>query len=125
MRLWLFVGFLLMALSGCGNGEQVQIRIRNDSDRDIEHFWLGAGGFGGSSFAYGAIPRGQTTPYQSFAPVLANYRKCNFITADGRQYLDTIYPERHIGSAELSPGRYTFAYDIVNDEPVLTLIQDQ
>ncbi len=125
LRIYLCTGLLVMTLWGCGGGEAVQIRIRNVSDQDITKFWLGAGGRDQSTIAYGAIASGETSSYHSLEPVLANYRKCNFITADGRQYLDTIYPEEHIGSQELPPGRYTYAYDIVNGEASLTLIKDQ
>lgn len=118
---------LVMTIAGCGTNEQgrIRIRIRNDSDQDITNFWLGAGGPGASTAAYGNIPVGNATSYRSFEPVLAQYRKCNFVTADGTRYLDTIYPEEHLGTPELSPGSYTFAYRIVNGETKLTLTQDE
>lgn len=118
---------LMMTIVGCGPDQQsrIRIRIRNDSDQDITKFWLGAGGTGASTVSYGNIPAGSTTSYQSFAPVLANYRKSNFITADGGKFIDTIYPEDHLSAPELSPGSYTFAYTIVNGEVKLTLTQDE
>lgn len=127
MRLWICMVLLMLTITGCGTNEQgrIRIRIRNDSDQDITKFWLGAGGPGASTASYGNIPAGSTTSYQSFEPVLANYRKCNFITADGGKYLDTIYPEQHLSAPELSPGSYTFAYTIVNGEAKLALTQDE
>lgn len=125
MRRWLCVGVLMLSLFSCGGGERLRIRIRNDSNQDITKFWLGAGGIGQSTAAYGAISSGDTTPYQSFEPVYANYSNFNFITADGGKYVDVILPEEHIGSAELPPGSYTFGYDIVGGKAVLRLIQDK
>lgn len=126
MRRWLILGLLMTTLfSGCGDdSENIHIRIRNNTGMEIENFWLGAGGRGPSTISYGSIDAGETTDYQAVEPVLARYRKLNFITIDGRQYLDTIYFEDWVGSAELAPGRYTFAYTLTNGEAQLTLIVD-
>ncbi len=126
MRWLIIIGlFMTFLQSSCNDSESVQIRIRNNTGMEIEDFWLGAGGNGPSTIAYGSIEAGETTDYQAVEPVLARYRKLNFITVDGRQYLDTIYFEEHVGSAELAPGRYTFAYALVNGAAELTLIVDQ
>ncbi|MBM7843847.1 hypothetical protein [Herpetosiphon giganteus] len=127
VRLWALFSLLLISLAGCGGDDmdKVHIRIRNDSDIDIENFWLGAGGVGQETTPYGAISSGHITEYQAHEPVLANYRKMNFVTVDGKQYLDVIYPEKHVGTPELAPGYYTFSYALVNDKPVLTLTKDK
>lgn len=127
VRLWWLFSLLLISLTGCGGDDvnKVHIRIRNDSEVDIENFWLGAGGVGQSTTPYGPIDSGHITEYQAHEPVLANYRKMNFVTVDGKQYLDVIYPEKHVGTPELAPGNYTFSYAIVGDKPVLTLTKDQ
>jgi len=125
MHLWLCVGMLALSLFGCGSSERVRIRIRNNSDQNITKFWLGAGGISHRTAAYGAIPSGSTTSYQSFEPVYANYSNFNFITGDGGKYVDVVSPIEHIGSVELPAGSYTFAYDIVDGKAVLTLIQDK
>lgn len=117
-------------LSACGvtrSGEQrLMIRIRNDSRFDIDNFWLGAGPEGGSTrdTAYGAIVSGTATDYYAVEPVFANYRKMNMVIADQRYY-GVIDPAQYVGTTELAPGWYTFAYDLVDGDPVLTLIQDE
>ncbi len=133
MRL-ILIGTFLLTLAGCAltgvssnneSSKKLMIRVRNDSGLDIENFWLGAGPRGGSSgnTAFGAIKEGDTSRYHGVEPLLDNYRKLNFV-ADGQRYLDNIDPQEHVGQAELSLGWYTFAYDIVNGDPVLTLVED-
>lgn len=118
----------VLLVSCTGNyimNDQIYIRIRNDSDSNIDNFWLGAGPRGGSTgnTAYGPIASGASTDYAQIEPVLANYRKLNFV-ADNVRYQDVIDPQQYVGEPELPPGRYTFAYDIVDGKAVLTLIQD-
>lgn len=120
----LAVSLLLLMVSGCSKGEQMQIRIRNNSNQDIKNFWLGAGGTGPTPLAYGPIPAGSTTDYKAIEPIFARYHQSDFLTTDGTRYLTTIYPEKYLNVSELAPGAYTFAYDIQNGEAVLDLITD-
>lgn len=123
---WLaVVGLALTMLLGCGGDKPVQIRIRNDTGRDISNFWLGSGTKSAYRSSFGSIAAGATTDYRSYVTTIAAYSKCDFVMADDNtRYLDTIEPEDHVGTPELAAGRYTFAYTIVNDEPALTIIRD-
>ena len=123
--IWLALGGLLLALVGCGQEGPLQIRIRNDSGQQIENFWLGAGGMGGPSTAYGAIAPGETSAYKSFSLETANYSKCNFITADGRQYIVNSSTRERAGLDPLAAGRYTFAYSLVDDQGLLTIVAEE
>ena len=126
-RLSLCLGVLTLALSSCSGGaaEQLHIRIRNDSTENIDKFWLGSGGTGPRVVPFGGIPSGETTDYRALNAVLSSYGKSDFITDDGQRYLNTIDPAAYVGSDELAPGYYTFAYDIVGDESVLTITRDR
>ncbi len=106
--------------------DAVNIRIRNETGEDIDKFWLGAGSQGGSTgnTAFGSIRNNQNSNYHQIQPVLANYRKCNFLI-DGTRYLDNIDPTEHIGADQLLTGKfYTFVYEIVGGEPQLTIIEE-
>ena len=114
-----------MTIGGCSASEpQVHIRIQNNGPEDITAFWLGAGGPNGKTVAYGAIPKGHRTGYRDVAPVLANYRKYNFITTSGKRYLEVVYPERHIGSDRLAPGHYTFSLTQQDGQARLKLVPE-
>lgn len=117
----------LSSLFGCGGSkEKVHIRIQNNSSQEITQFWLGAGsGSGGSrSRSYGQITAGSITGYKALEPSFAAYGKFNFITADGRKYLGSIFPTEEIGRRELSPGYYTFAVSTTGDTAVLQIINE-
>ena len=131
LRLALAV-ILLLAVSlmvGCTSeermNEKIMIRVRNESTLNFENAWLGAGERGGATqtTAYGGIKAGDTSTYKEIDALLANYRKID-IVADGTRYLDTIDPAAHVGTPELGPGRYTFAYAIIDGKLSLTLIVD-
>lgn len=108
------------------SNKKVSIRIRNESSKDIKYFWLGAGGTSNYSEQYSNIKSGETTAYKSVDAVLAAYRKMNFITTDEKQYMETIYPEKHIGKNELeADASYTFVYTIVEEKPVLKIITER
>ncbi len=114
-----------LILAACSSKEpRVHIRIQNHGPEDISHFWLGAGGPNGKTVPYGEIPNGQLTPYREVAPVLANYRKYNYITTKDKRYLDVVYPEQHIGSNELAPGYYTFSVMQHEGQSRLTLVRE-
>ena len=117
--------FSALILPGCSSGKpRVHIRIHNEGPQDISAFWLGAGGPNGKTLAFGAIANGQTTPYRAVAPMLANYRKSNYITGDGRRHLDVIYPEQHFDQPVLVPGHYTFVYLQQNGQSRIKLLRD-
>lgn len=125
-RLLIVIGLLCMILSGCGgDAGKVHVRIRNNSNQDWKNFWLGAGGPNNHLEEYGAIASGETTDYIALEPMLAKYRKFDLLTDGGTRYNAVVYPENHLGDKELAPGNYTFAFDIVNNDAVLTLTKDQ
>ena len=125
-RFLIIMGLLCMTLTGCGDSAgKVHVRIRNASGQDWKNFWLGAGGPNKHLEEYGAIASGATTDYIALEPMLAKYRKYDFLTPDGTRFNGVIYPENHIGVNELAPGYYTFAFDIANGAAVLTLAQDK
>lgn len=101
------------------------IRVRNDSVLNFSDCWLGAGPKGGATqnTTFGKIASGDVSRYKQIEPLLANYRKID-IVADGNRYLDTIDFSTLVGAEELEPGWYTFAYDLVDGEAVLTLTTD-
>lgn len=105
--------------------DSIMIRIRNDSSFDFQYCWLGAGPNGGATQTtdYGRIKSGATSRYRHIESIFENYEKID-IVIDGKRYLDTIDPQTEFGVPELAPGKYTFAYDIVNGETVLTFIED-
>lgn len=132
MRIIIFTPLIILIgifLGACGSGRssdtRLMIRIRNDSVFDIDNFWLGAGPEGGATqdTAYGAIAQGSVTNYYAIEPVLANYRKMNMVI-DGTRYHGIIDPAQYVNQPELKPGWYTFAYDLVQGNPVLTLLSD-
>lgn len=124
---FIIVGLIVVLIVASPQAEEsINIRIKNSTSKDIENFWLGAGGTGNSTESYGSIKNGEETRYKSFKPVLANYRKMNFITTDKKQYTDVIYPEKFFDKNELEKGRYyTFKYTITNETAVLTITQDK
>lgn len=105
--------------------DKIMIRIRNNSTLNFSDCWLGAGARGGATetTTYRKIDSGQTSRYRHVEPPLANYRKIDII-AEQTRYLDTIDFNDHIGQPELSPGWYTFAYDIVGEKLQLTIVQE-
>jgi hypothetical protein len=109
------------------SSDRLHIRIRNESGLDITAFWLGAGsGAGGpGSRAYGEILSGATTPYRSLKPEFGSYSNYNFITEDGKRYVGSTVANELIGQAVLEPGYYTFAYTIVDNRAVVTMIPDE
>lgn len=130
----MLISILLLGILGCasassGNsadsGKKLMIRVRNESALNIENFWLGAGPRGGSTrnTSFGAIKTGETSRYHAVEQNLDNYRKMNFV-ANGKRYLGNIDPQNFVGQAELPLGWYTFAYNIVDGEPVLTIIEE-
>ncbi|MEI2692971.1 MAG: hypothetical protein V9H69_25960 [Anaerolineae bacterium] len=108
------------------NSEQLHIRIQNASDADIQGFWLGAGsGAGGpGSRAYGAIARGQTTPYRRLKAQFGSYSNYNFITEEGQRFVGSPISADLIGSVTLDPGYYTFVIDISDGNAVLQIVPD-
>ena len=120
---------LSMFLFGCsadsGDKERIMIRVRDNSALGFTDCWLGAGPKGGATktTAFGSIGSGDVSRYKHIDAVLANYRKID-IVADGNRYLDTIDFAAHSGAEELQPGWYTFAYDIVDGQAVLTFSED-
>lgn len=119
---------ILFVLTSCTamNSEQLHIRIHNATDMDITAFWLGAGsGAGGpGSRAYGAIARGQTTPYRRLKAQFGAYSNYNFITEDGRRFVGSTVANDLIGKVVLEPGHYTFVYTVVDNMAVVTINQD-
>ena len=119
---------LLAFLVACKGGSPVQsdgvyIRIQNDMDREIENFWLGPGGHGPPAVPYGAIPTGALSEYQRFPAELPYYSALNFLTADGKRYLDNVYETT--GDEGLMPGYYTFVYSPEGERARLTIVRDQ
>jgi hypothetical protein len=99
----------------------VHIRVVNQTGMTITKLWIGAD----SGTYFKDLKPGKDAAYRSFKPELAAYRKVNFITEDGKKYLDTINPENFIGQAELSKGKYyTFQYKIEGDKAILDLKED-
>jgi hypothetical protein len=119
----------LFVLTSCTamNSEHINIRIQNATDTDIAAFWLGAGsGAGGpGSRAYGAIARGQTTPYRRLKAQFGTYSNFNFITKDGKRFVGSTVANDLIGKMELEPGYYTFVYTVVENKAVVTINQDE
>lgn len=120
---------ILFVLTSCTamNSEHIHIRIHNATDMDITDFWLGAGsGAGGpGSRAYGAIARGQTTPYRRLKAQFGSYSNYNFITEDGRRFVGSTVANDLIGKVVLEPGYYTFVYTVVHNMVVVTINQDE
>lgn len=123
----IFMTFLT-ALFGCrASEEQIYIRIQNNSSIDITQFWLGSGsGFGGErARSYGAIDRGDTTPYKSFKATYGAYGNYNFLADEGQRYMGSTFPKEEIGIRELMPGYYTFVITIIDGEAVLRIVHDR
>lgn len=120
---------MLLALTSCTpmNNEQIHIRIHNATDTDITAFWLGAGsGAGGpGSRAYGALARGQITPYRSLKAQFGSYSNYNFLTASGRRYLGSVVPSNMFGRFALDPGYYTFVLTTDGDAAQLEIVHDE
>ncbi len=120
---------ILWLLNSCTdmNSEHIHIRIHNATDMDITAFWLGAGsGAGGpGSRAYGAIARGQTTPYRRLKAQFGAYSNYNFITQEGQRFVGSTVANDLIGKMVLEPGYYTFVYTVVDSEAVVTINQDE
>ncbi len=118
---------ILCVLNSCTamNNEQLHIRIHNATDTDMTAFWLGAGsGAGGpGSRAYGAIARGETTPYRRLKAQFGAYSNYNFITKDGTRFVGSTVANDLIGKMELEPGYYTFVYTVVDHQAVVTIVQ--
>lgn len=117
--------FLFTALMGCSsdkrNQTQLQIRMRNDTPYAIDNLWLGAGPRGGATedTEFGPIGQGETTPYAQIEPVLANYRKLNFV-ANGTRYNAVV----DLPSQELANGAYTFVCTINGDSTTITVVAE-
>lgn len=120
---------LLWPLTACTakNDEQIHIRIQNATDADITAFWLGAGsGAGGSgSHAYGAIARGDTTPYRRLKAQFGSYSNYNFLAASGQRYLGSVVSTDLFGQFSLAPGHYTFVITIEADVTRLEIVPDE
>ncbi|MBE2236020.1 MAG: hypothetical protein IAE85_21190 [Anaerolinea sp.] len=116
---------ILWALTSCTamNNQQLHIRIDNATDTDITAFWLGAGsGAGGpGSRAYGAIDRGQITPYRSLKAQFGSYSNYNFITEEGKRFVGSTVANELIGQVALEPGYYTLVLTIVGDKAMVTI----
>lgn len=130
-RLVVAIGVLVvlaLAAAGCaaGAGDQLHIRIRNDSAVDIKGFWLGTGsGAGGpSSRSYGEIAAGETTRYRTRQAEYGYYSNYNLVTTDGTRYLGT-FPLEQVGGTQLDPGYYTFVFHIAGGRGMLEVIRDE
>jgi hypothetical protein len=130
MKKLFFLGVLmglLLSLFGCSSSEeQIHIRIRNESTRNITRFWLGSGsGSGGSgTHSYGAIKSGETTSYQGLKAEYGSYGNFNFVTEDRERFLASTFPNEDIGRVQLEPGYYTFAITIVGDQASVRIIRE-
>jgi hypothetical protein len=129
---FIFVLLILMLsfLFGCStsgqNQSRIQIRIRNDTPYDIENLWLGAGPKGGATenTEYGAIRQGEESRYYAIEPILANYRKLNFL-ANNFRYIAVIDIAAQTGSEELAAGSYTFVCTTNGEEAEVTILKDE
>lgn len=124
----LIIGVIIfMIMTSKSSSEQVNIRVKNATTKDIQNFWLGAGGLNGPSpMSLGAIKNNETTSYRGVDPILARYRKTDFITTDGKRYGDVVYPENFFDKPELEMGSYyTFEYTLQADKPVLKITRDK
>lgn len=120
---------IFWALTSCAasDNEVLHVRIYNATDADMTAFWLGAGsGYGGpGSRAYGAIARGQTTPYRRLKAHFGSYSNYNFLIPSGRRYLGSVVSNDLIGRFSLTPGYYTFVITIEDEKARLEIVHDE
>jgi hypothetical protein len=102
----------------------VQVRLRNETGMALKEAWLGPGGRGDTSEAYGPIAAGETTEYRGLQPFLERYRTLDYVGADGKAHGLTVSPEQHLGMRELLAGRYTFVLTPPGTKPALRIIEE-
>ncbi|XSG75949.1 hypothetical protein ACP8Y2_02900 [Herpetosiphon llansteffanensis] len=108
--------------SGSSSTKPVQIRVHNATDRGIREVWLGSSGYTDSAPARN-LAAGATSEYIGFETSLPNYRQLQIVMNDGARYLGVADPNPIFGQDDLPPGNYQFEISLVNDEPVVTIIQ--
>lgn len=88
-------GLFLFSRPWSGSGlpdSYVSIRLTNETNQDIQNFWLGAGSEGGSTqdTTFGALRAGQTSGDYMIENVVKNYEKANFVINNKREFANDI-----------------------------------
>ena len=117
---------LLPLLCACAQGsadDQVWLRIRNDSGVVFEHVWQGHP-VRGTDFDFGRLKPGQLSDWHAFPAQLPHYRKTAVQFEGGAQLIDVTDKAYPGGKPVLEPGRYTFAYTLVDGRLRLRVIAE-
>jgi hypothetical protein len=118
---WLGLLGALLACRAPTPASAVQVRIRNASAVSLQDVQLGVGVEEGGPTRYGSIAPGETTDYRPVQPFLSHYRRLGLVTAAGKRYELTVYPEQHLGMRELPAGRYSFVLTLKDERPLLRI----
>ena len=112
---------LAWAVGACtsagGQGEGIEIRVANRSDRDFSQVTVT---FPSDKVEYGPVARGAASEYR---PVKKAYRYARLDVVAGGKTFD-LQPIDYVGESLLQPGRYTYAVSIDASDGSETLVLD-